>query len=39
MHQAASRQPANQPRLSSGESTSRPKASIPSECTISLFAG
>ncbi len=38
-HQQASRQPANQPRLSSGESRSRPNASIPTEWKISPFAG
>ena len=39
MHQQATRQPTNQPRFSSGDSTSRPNASIPTEWKISPFAG
>jgi hypothetical protein len=38
-HQQATRQPTNQPRLSSGDSRSRPNASIPTEWKISPFAG
>ena len=39
MHQQATRHPTNQPRFSSGDSTSRPKASIPAAWKISPFAG
>ena len=39
MHQQATRQPTNQPRFSSGESRSRPNASIPTAWKISEFAG
>ena len=39
MHQQATRHPTNHPRFSSGESTSRPNASIPAAWKISPFAG
>jgi hypothetical protein len=39
MHQHATRQPTNQPRFRSGESRSRPNASIPTAWKISPLAG